>query len=156
MHLVETALLAVAALANLVIATPCADSVGSDLQILLHNDLYGNESSHNDVVIVLGTSQTHDQAEKACAALSESLWTPSSNAGAADFLAYLTYRAGLQTLSRVMSRQLPATPNCQRCALKVLLCLISTIRIPVARGRRKSPAGTLSIPVGVTSSASVS
>jgi hypothetical protein len=97
MHLVETALLAVAALANLVIATPCADSVGSDLQILLHNDLYGNESSHNDVVIVLGTSQTHDQAEKACAALSESLWTPSSNAGAADFLAYLTYRAGLQT-----------------------------------------------------------
>jgi hypothetical protein len=96
MPFVKKSLLA-AALASLALAIPCPDSVGSDLQILLHNDLYGNESSHKDAVIVLGTSRTHDQATKACAALSESLWTLPSNAEAADFLAYLTYQTGLQT-----------------------------------------------------------
>lgn len=95
MHFVGTALLA-AALAILVTAVPSADSVGSDLQILLHNDLYGNESSHGDAVIVLKTIQTHDQAKKACAALSESLWSPPPNAGNTDFLAYLTYKSSSQ------------------------------------------------------------
>jgi hypothetical protein len=88
MRLVKTSLLATA-LASLLTTIPCADSVGSDLQILLHNDPYGNESSHNDAVLVLGTAQAHDQAKKACATLSESLWTPSSSAEAANSLAYL-------------------------------------------------------------------
>lgn len=95
MPFVGTTLLA-AALASLVTAVPSADSVGSDLQILLHNDLYGNESSHNDAVIVLKATQTHEQAEKACADLSESLWKPSSNVEDADFLAYLTYKSSSQ------------------------------------------------------------
>lgn len=99
MHFVGTTLLA-AALASLVTAVPSADSVGSDLQILLHNDLYGNESSHGDAVIVLKTIQTHDQAKKACAALSESLWSPPSNAGDTDFLAYLTYTSDSQHSER--------------------------------------------------------
>jgi hypothetical protein len=99
MHFVGTALL-VAALASLVTAIPSADSVGSDLQILLHNDLYGNESSHNDAVIALKTAQTHGQAKKACVALSESLWKPSSNVEDADFLAYLTYKPSSQHDSR--------------------------------------------------------
>ena len=99
MHFVGTALLATA-LASLANATPSADSISSDLQILLHNDLYGNESSHDEAVIVLKAVQTHDQAQKACAALSESLWKPSSNAEDADFLAYLTYKSGSQHGSR--------------------------------------------------------
>ena len=93
MHFVASGLLATA-LASLVTAAPSADSVGSDLQILLHNDLYGNESSRNDAAIVLETIQTHEQAQKACESLSESLWKPSSNAEDAGFLAYLNYESG--------------------------------------------------------------
>jgi hypothetical protein len=93
MHFVASGLLTTA-FASLVTAAPSADSVGSDLQILLHNDLYGNESSRNDAVIVLKTTQTHQQAQKACASLCESLWKPSSNAEDAGFLAYLNYKSG--------------------------------------------------------------
>lgn len=95
MHLVGAALLATS-LATLVAAIPSADSVGSELQILLHNDLYDKESSHDDAVIVLKTSQSHEQAEKSCAALSEFLWKPSSKGEDADSLAYLTYKSGSQ------------------------------------------------------------
>lgn len=84
---------------------PSAISIGSDLQILLHNDLYGNESSRDDAVIVLKTTQTHEQAKKACAALSESLWEPSSNDEDADFLTYLNYKSGSQHGGR-LRRQL--------------------------------------------------
>lgn len=93
MHFVASGLLATA-LASLVTAAPSADSVGSDLQILLHNDLYGNESSRNDAVIVLKSTQTHQKARKACESLFESLWKPSSNAEDAGFLAYLNYESG--------------------------------------------------------------
>jgi hypothetical protein len=86
MHFVVTALL-VTSLATLVTVVPSAYSVGSELQILLHNDLYGNQSSHDDAIFVLKTSQTHEKAKKACAALSESLWKPSSNGKDANFLA---------------------------------------------------------------------
>ena len=103
MHFVGTALLAVG-LTSLVTAIPSANSVGSDLQILLHNDLYGNESIHGDAVIVLKTTQTHEQAKKACAALSESLWKPSSDAEDADFLAYLTYKNGSQHREQVQQQ----------------------------------------------------
>lgn len=95
MHFVAPGLLA-AALASFVTAVPSADTVGSDLQILLHNDLYGNESSRDDAVIVLKTTQTHEQAKKACAALSESLWKPPSNTEDADFLTYLNYKSSSQ------------------------------------------------------------
>lgn len=71
---------------------PSSDSIGSDLQILLHNDLYGNESSRQDAVIVVGTAGTHKQAERACAALSESLWTPPADVKTADLLDYLSYQ----------------------------------------------------------------
>lgn len=95
MHFVASGLLA-AALVSLVTAVPSADSVGSDLQILLHNDLYGNESSRDDSAIVLKATQTQEKAKKACAALSESLWKPSSNAEDASFLAYLNYKSDSQ------------------------------------------------------------
>lgn len=71
---------------------PSSDSIGSDLQILLHNDLYGNESTRQDAVIVVGTAGTYRQAEKACIALSESLWTPPADYKTADFLDYVSYQ----------------------------------------------------------------
>jgi len=40
-------LLATAALSRLVNAVPSPSSLGSDLQILLHNDLYGKSTSFN-------------------------------------------------------------------------------------------------------------
>lgn len=89
-----------ATLGSLTAAIPSADSVGSDLQILLHNGLYGNESSGSDAVIVLGNAQTQAQARKACAALAESLWTPPSSAKDAVFLTYLNYQRGLDREDR--------------------------------------------------------
>ncbi|KAK3075435.1 hypothetical protein LTR53_001220 [Teratosphaeriaceae sp. CCFEE 6253] len=64
--------------------------------ILLHNDLYGNESTRSEAVIVLGTPQTQAAAASDCAALGESLWTPPSDLSTNDFLAYLGYQSGEQ------------------------------------------------------------
>ena len=74
------------------ISPPSADSVDSNLQILLHNDRYGNESNRKDAVIALGAAQSHVRAAKACASLSESLWTPSDNIRDNAFLTYLSYQ----------------------------------------------------------------
>jgi hypothetical protein len=71
---------------------PSSESISSDVQILLHNDLYGNESNRQDAVIVVEPAGTYSQAKKACAALSESLWTPPVDLKTADFLDYLSYQ----------------------------------------------------------------
>jgi hypothetical protein len=92
MNLTLAALSGVFATTLATFISPSPDSIGSDLQILLHNDLYGNESSRQDAVIVVGTAGTYRHAEKACTALSESLWTPQADVKTADFLDYLSYR----------------------------------------------------------------
>jgi hypothetical protein len=71
---------------------PSPELIGSDVQILLHNDLYGNASDRQNAIIVAGTAGTYSQAKKACAAVSESLWTPPADIGTADFLDYLSYQ----------------------------------------------------------------
>jgi hypothetical protein len=71
---------------------PSPESISSDVQILLHNDLYGNESNRQDAVIVVEPARTYRQAKKACAALSEYLWTPPFDIKRADFLDYLFYQ----------------------------------------------------------------
>jgi hypothetical protein len=93
MKLMLTALFGVIATTFAASITPSSDSIGSDLQILLHNDLYGNKSSRQDAVIVVDTAGTHKQAQKACTALSESLWTPPADVKIADFFDYLSYQA---------------------------------------------------------------
>jgi hypothetical protein len=92
MNLIFAALFGVVSTTLATSIPPSSNSIGSDLQILLHNDLYGNESSRQDAVIVVGTAGTHKQAERACAALSESLWTPPADVKTADFLDYLSYQ----------------------------------------------------------------
>ncbi|OJD28878.1 carboxylesterase from carbohydrate esterase [Diplodia corticola] len=69
---------AIAALSGLPAAhtVPSPSSVGSDLVILAHNDLYGNLSPHNAAAIVLSTPQTLEKARSNCAALGEQLWDP--------------------------------------------------------------------------------
>ncbi|KAK5698576.1 hypothetical protein LTR17_023527 [Elasticomyces elasticus] len=91
------ACLAAAALAAFADAVPIPASIGSDLQILLHNDLYGNESTRGDAVLVLETPQIQTAAASDCAALGESLWSPSSDLASNNFLAYLGYQSGQQS-----------------------------------------------------------
>ncbi|KAK8255577.1 Alpha/Beta hydrolase protein [Phyllosticta capitalensis] len=75
-----------------VFAAPSPESVGSDVSILLHNDLRGTPSSGN-AALVLSTLQTHQEAVYNCAALGEILWQPSnsSNASSEIGLSYLGY-----------------------------------------------------------------
>ncbi|KAK4554546.1 hypothetical protein LTR86_008400 [Recurvomyces mirabilis] len=61
----------------------------SDMTIVTHNDLYGNMSTHQDAALVLSTAMTEQQAQAACAALGEKLWSPFQSNG--DFLDFLCY-----------------------------------------------------------------
>ncbi|KAK2749879.1 hypothetical protein FQN57_005295 [Myotisia sp. PD_48] len=65
------------------------DELGSDMTILLHNDLWGSMSSKQDGVIVLGAAKTRDDARDACKAVNEDLWKPTNQT---DFLRYLDYK----------------------------------------------------------------
>ncbi|EKG10361.1 Carboxylesterase type B [Macrophomina phaseolina MS6] len=60
-------------------AVPSPSSIGSDLTILVHNDLYGNLSTYDAAAIVLSTPQTLEEARSNCAALGEQLWAPPAN-----------------------------------------------------------------------------
>ncbi|KAK7550880.1 cholinesterase [Phyllosticta citricarpa] len=75
-----------------VLAIPSPESVGSDVYILLHNDLLGAPGIH-DAALVLGNLQTHDEAVLSCAALGEGLWEPptTKNASSELGLSYLAY-----------------------------------------------------------------
>jgi len=84
--------------------------IGSDVQILLHNDLYGNASDRQNAIIVAGTAGTYSQAKKACAALFESLWTPPADIGTADFLDYLSYQTKHGKVPRYSSER-PTQPR---------------------------------------------
>jgi hypothetical protein len=60
------------------------------------NRCAGNESSRTGAVIVLDKPQTQSQAARACAAIGETLWTPSADLGSNNFLSYLAYKPGVQ------------------------------------------------------------
>lgn len=108
----------VLAMINSVSAIVGPGSLGTDLSILTHNDLYGALRFHNssrnffsvvdanfgvlatggqsfrsESLIVLNTWKSYANASSTCASLGESLWSPSQ----ADFLPYLSYegKAGL-------------------------------------------------------------
>jgi len=90
-------------------------SLGSDLSVLTHNDLYGNNSTRTGSVIVLDTWQSSAHAQQVCQGLGESLWTPKT----ADYLDYLPYlgKEGLYWASNgscvnVSSPSLDVVSNC--------------------------------------------
>jgi hypothetical protein len=107
MKSILVALFGVFATASATSFSPSPKSIDSDVQILLHNDLYGNESDRQDAVIVVGTARTYSQAKKACAALSESLWTPPADIETADFLDYLSYQTKHGKVLRDSSERSP-------------------------------------------------
>ncbi|OQO05525.1 hypothetical protein B0A48_09295 [Cryoendolithus antarcticus] len=66
---------------------PAQQSAGSGLTIVTHDDLYGNTSSRTDSIIVSGAAVSEAQAQQACSALGEQLWSP----GDVSLLEYLAY-----------------------------------------------------------------
>lgn len=85
--------IALLGIAPFVEVVPSPHSIGSDLTILLHNDLYGNSSVRSEAVIVLSTPQNQRKAQSSCAAIGEKLWTPESTTGNKDVLRFLQYLA---------------------------------------------------------------
>ncbi|KAH9868970.1 hypothetical protein J1614_008047 [Plenodomus biglobosus] len=71
------------------IASP--HSIGSDLSILTHNDLYGNLTTRRASSIVISTPYTYSTATSKCAALGTILWDPDSYTQELDYLQYLDY-----------------------------------------------------------------
>lgn len=74
-----------------VAAAVSPQSVGSDLSIITHNDLYGNATARNAAAVVLSSQSTYTNATSRCAALGTTLWNPDGYKQDLDFLRYLNY-----------------------------------------------------------------
>jgi pimeloyl-ACP methyl ester carboxylesterase len=66
-------------------------SVGSDLSIITHNDLYGNATTRNAAAVILDKGSVYSAATSRCAALGTTLWNPDRYGQDLDFLQYLDY-----------------------------------------------------------------
>ncbi|KAF2847030.1 alpha/beta-hydrolase [Plenodomus tracheiphilus IPT5] len=66
-------------------------SIGSDLSIITHNDLYGNFTTRPSSSIVISTPYKYSIAATKCAAIGTALWNPDSYAQGLDYLQYLDY-----------------------------------------------------------------
>jgi acetyl esterase/lipase len=74
-----------------VTAAVTPQSVGSDVSIITHNDLYGNATRRNAAAVALSNPSTYATAITRCAALGTTLWNPDGYVQDLDFLRYLTY-----------------------------------------------------------------
>jgi hypothetical protein len=74
------------------VAAASPQSVGSDLSIVTHNDLYGNATTRPAAAIVLNTQFIYSAATSQCAALGTTLWNPESHKQELSFLQYLDHR----------------------------------------------------------------
>ncbi|RYO01421.1 hypothetical protein AA0120_g949 [Alternaria tenuissima] len=70
---------------------PTPQSIGSDLSIITHNDLYGNLTTRHAASILLSTSFNYSVATSKCAALGTKLWDPQRHLEDLSFLRYLDY-----------------------------------------------------------------
>ena len=96
---------------------PSPKSVGSDLSIITHNDLYRNLTARRAASIVLGTSFNHSSATSKCAALGTKLWDPESHLEDLTFLRYLdyenaVYNAGIYWVSSNSTTNCTAITTC--------------------------------------------
>ncbi|KAH7063994.1 Alpha/Beta hydrolase protein [Paraphoma chrysanthemicola] len=64
-------------------------SLGSDLSITTHYDLYGNATTRKAAVVAISTPYKYSAASSRCAALGTVLWNPDKYDQAWDFLKYL-------------------------------------------------------------------
>lgn len=97
---------------------PSTSGLKSDVQILLHNDIYGtsspkrdfrpqdanltlanigNKSTRGEAVLLLSTPKTNAGAISSCVKLGEDLWIPSSGFPSNNFLKYLEYHGTSST-----------------------------------------------------------
>ncbi|CZR68152.1 probable cholinesterase [Phialocephala subalpina] len=94
-------LLGFAAATQLVHAVPSPNSLGSDLTILINNDILGPQSPSAGSAIILLDSRSRESAADVCAALGEQLWSPQTETTSIqanlDYLAYASnYSANQQ------------------------------------------------------------
>jgi hypothetical protein len=73
------------------LAAASPQSVGSDLSIITHNDLYGNATTRPAAAIALGTRTIFSEARSRCASLGTTVWNPDSFKYDLGFLRYLDH-----------------------------------------------------------------
>lgn len=71
------------------VASVGPQSLGSDISIVTHNDLYGNATTRRAATIALSTPYIYSAATSRCAALGTTLWNPDSYNQDLGFLRYL-------------------------------------------------------------------
>ncbi|KAE8445400.1 hypothetical protein EG329_013413 [Mollisiaceae sp. DMI_Dod_QoI] len=73
-------------------AVPSPNALGSDLTILINNDILGPQSPSADSGVILLTARSRESAADACTALGEQLWSPGTDTTSIqpnlDYLAY--------------------------------------------------------------------
>ena len=73
------------------VASASPQSIGSDLSIVTHNDLYGNATTRRAATVALNTRYTYSTATSRCAALGTRLWNPDTDDQDLDFLRFLDH-----------------------------------------------------------------
>lgn len=73
------------------VAASSPQAAGSDLTIITHNDLYGNDTTRSAAAIALSSPSSHSEAASRCAALKTSLWSPVPANHDLSFLQYLDH-----------------------------------------------------------------
>lgn len=66
-------------------------SVGSDLSIITHDDLYGNATTRKAAAVALSNPSSYSTTTTRCASLGTTLWNPDGYAQDLDFLRHLNY-----------------------------------------------------------------
>tara|TARA_R110002003_G_scaffold172_5_gene14127 strand:- start:10724 stop:11953 length:1230 start_codon:yes stop_codon:yes gene_type:complete len=87
--IIGLASLSLSLFSSVVASTASPRSIGSDLSIFTHNDLYGNATTRRAATIAIRTPYQYSTATSRCAALGTTLWNPDSYGEDLDFLRYL-------------------------------------------------------------------
>lgn len=75
-----------------VVTAGSTDSIGSDLAIITHNDLYGKGSTRDAAAVAITTPYSNAAAASRCTALESTLWDPDNCSGQdLSFLRYLEF-----------------------------------------------------------------
>lgn len=84
--------LSVSLFASAALGAVSPQALGSDLSIITHNDLYGNQTTRGAAAVVIDSDCGYSSAVSKCAALGSSLWNPDSVKQDLGFLKYLDYK----------------------------------------------------------------
>ncbi|KAH8809183.1 Alpha/Beta hydrolase protein [Xylogone sp. PMI_703] len=91
--IVSSIIIALITNAFFVFSTPSPNDLGSDLTILINNDLLGSQSPNADSGIILLSERSRGEAASDCTALGEELWAPELGVSSIpENLGYLVYQ----------------------------------------------------------------